>query len=156
MIFPDFGLARATHCPVDILPSNRDGVTPDQPVRPRGSLARPERRRYTPPTQFATPPAATGTAAAPWGDGAVTPKRIGQDGEAVERSGEIAAFETMRSTANPSAAKPEEKTDDEKVSIFWRVFGGTILSIVALAAVTLYNNLSSGISDLRAELTRER
>ena len=37
------------------------------------------------------------------------------------------------------------------MSLFWRVFGGTILSIVALAAVTLYNNLSNGISDLRAE-----
>jgi DNA repair exonuclease SbcCD ATPase subunit len=42
------------------------------------------------------------------------------------------------------------------MSLFWRVFGGTILSIVALSAVTLYNNLSGGISDLRSELARER
>ena len=42
------------------------------------------------------------------------------------------------------------------MSIFWRVFGGTILSIVALVSITLYNNLQSGITELRAELARER
>ena len=81
-------------------------------------------------------------------------KRFEQESEEVnERSGEVAALETMRSA---SSAKPVETKDEEKMSLFWRVFGGTILSIVALAAITLYNNLSSGISDLRAELARER
>jgi hypothetical protein len=43
---------------------------------------------------------------------------------------------------------------DDRVSIFWRVFGGTILSIFALVAVTLYNNLQSNVTELRAELSR--
>ncbi len=43
---------------------------------------------------------------------------------------------------------------DDRVSVFWRVFGGTILSIFALVAVTLYNNLQSNVTELRAELSR--
>jgi DNA repair exonuclease SbcCD ATPase subunit len=83
-------------------------------------------------------------------------KRDGQDEEAVELTQSLATAETLRSAANAPAAPGEKKKDEEHVSVFWRVFGGTILSIVALAAVTLYNNLSSGISDLRAELSKER
>lgn len=45
-----------------------------------------------------------------------------------------------------------DKKEDEKIGLFWRVFGGTLLSIVALVAITLYNNLNSGISELRAEI----
>lgn len=45
-----------------------------------------------------------------------------------------------------------EKKEEEKIGLFWRVFGGTLLSIVALVAITLYNNLHSGISELRAEI----
>lgn len=72
------------------------------------------------------------------------------------RNGTLAAAETLRSAAESGGKAAEAKGDDHHVSVFWRVFGGTILSIVALAAITLYNNLSSGISDLRAELNRER
>lgn len=43
---------------------------------------------------------------------------------------------------------------DEKVSLFWRVFGGTILSIAALIGITLYNNQASSITELRAEVSR--
>ena len=52
--------------------------------------------------------------------------------------------------------KSTEGRNEEKISIFWRVFGGTILSIVALAVITLYNSISSNISDLRNEVNRER
>ncbi len=45
-----------------------------------------------------------------------------------------------------------DKKEEEKIGLFWRVFGGTLLSIVALVAITLYNNLNSGISELRAEI----
>jgi len=76
--------------------------------------------------------------------------------ELQQRGEGVAAAETLRS-GGESAARPAEKKDEEQhVSVFWRVFGGTILSIVALAAITLYNNLSSGIADLRNELSRER
>jgi len=43
---------------------------------------------------------------------------------------------------------------DERVSLFWRVFGGTFLSIAALVAITLYNNQASSITELRAEVSR--
>jgi DNA repair exonuclease SbcCD ATPase subunit len=64
--------------------------------------------------------------------------------------------EVMRSAAANAPAFTGEKKDEEKMSIFWRVFGGTILSIVALVSVTLFNNISSSIADLRTELGRER
>ena len=44
--------------------------------------------------------------------------------------------------------------DDQKMSLFWRVFGGTILSIAALVAITLFNNITTGIADLRAEVVK--
>jgi myosin heavy subunit len=68
--------------------------------------------------------------------------------------GMLAAAETARS-ASESSAKAEGK-DDEKISIFWRVFGGTILSIAALVVITVYNSISSSIAELRNELNRER
>jgi DNA repair exonuclease SbcCD ATPase subunit len=85
-------------------------------------------------------------------------KRTEQENEeAAGQNGMLAAAETLRSAAGSSADKPgERKSGEEHLSLFWRVFGGTILSIVALAAVTLYNSLSSGITDLRNELNRER
>lgn len=52
-----------------------------------------------------------------------------------------------------SHAKPK---DEEQMSLFWRVFGGTILSMITLGTITLYNNVSSNIAELRAELNRER
>jgi DNA repair exonuclease SbcCD ATPase subunit len=89
------------------------------------------------------------------GDGAVLGKRIGQDNdETQELNASLAAGETLRSAANPAQAGA--KHDEEKLSVFWRVFGGTILSIVALVAITLYNNISGNISELRNELNRER
>ena len=45
-------------------------------------------------------------------------------------------------------------TSDEKMSLFWRVFGGTLLSIAALVAVTLFNNFSTSLSELRTEVVK--
>jgi DNA repair exonuclease SbcCD ATPase subunit len=86
----------------------------------------------------------------------VISKRVDQENEDLPTTGagNFAAFETARLGATPPAAKPEK--EEEKVSIFWRVFGGTILSIVALVVITLYNNLTGSVADLRAELSRER
>jgi chromosome segregation ATPase len=38
--------------------------------------------------------------------------------------------------------------------MFWRVFGGTIFSIVALVIITAYTQMTGTISDLRKELTQ--
>lgn len=85
-------------------------------------------------------------------------KRTGGEDESLDQSQEVAALETARSAAE-SAGKAEaepKKKDEEHISVFWRVFGGTILSIVALVTITLFNNMSSSISELRAEVSRER
>ncbi len=85
-------------------------------------------------------------------------KRNGQGGdESLERSGEMAALETARSATDSSTdRRAEPKKEEEHISLFWRVFGGTILSIVALVSITLYNNLTSSVNELRAEVSRER
>jgi DNA repair exonuclease SbcCD ATPase subunit len=85
-------------------------------------------------------------------------KREDRDQGTTGRNGEMAELETARSAAESSSGqKPiEPKKDEEHMSLFWRVFGGTILSIMALVAMTLYNNLTSSISDAHADLNRER
>lgn len=67
----------------------------------------------------------------------------------------IAGLETARIASLPGATR-DAKRDEEKMSLFWRVFGGTILSIVALVFITLYNNLANTMGELRNELSRER
>ena len=79
-------------------------------------------------------------------------KRTDTD-EQSDRGGSAALMvETFRSSHESSATKT--KGDEDRMSVFWRVFGGTILSIVALAAITLYTTITSNISELRAEVSR--
>jgi archaellum component FlaC len=89
------------------------------------------------------------------GKDAVLNKRF-EEREEYEAGGSELAAETARSAAESSAADRPRGTDDEKVSLFWRVFGGTILSMIALGTITLYNSISSNIAELRNELNRER
>ena len=49
---------------------------------------------------------------------------------------------------------PAATSEEQKMSLFWRVFGGTLLSITALVAVTLFNNFSTSLSELRSELVK--
>jgi chromosome segregation ATPase len=74
--------------------------------------------------------------------------------------GRLVVSETLRSSAESSTSANKkvdsEDKDGEHMSLFWRVFGGTILSISSLVVITLYNNLSTGISDLRTDLNKER
>jgi hypothetical protein len=61
--------------------------------------------------------------------------------------GTAAAAETLRSTSAPPAEGAPK--GEEKMSLLWRVFGGTLLSILALAAVTVYTQFNNGLNDLR-------
>ncbi len=91
-------------------------------------------------------------------------KRLDQTDEIETNSGReggaghaVAMSEATRSAAESSSpAKTEEHKTDEQVSLFWRVFGGTLLSMVALGAITLYNSITTSIAELRNELNRER
>jgi hypothetical protein len=61
----------------------------------------------------------------------------------------VLAAETLRSAAS-SAAAPAR--GEERGSVFWRVCGGTVLSIVALVAVTLYQQLTAAVNELRSSV----
>ncbi len=85
------------------------------------------------------------------------PRRQTQPDESIDDSGELAAMETARIGGSAGSDKShEKKPEEEHISLFWRVFGGTILSIVALVTITLFNNMSNSITELRADISRER
>lgn len=67
----------------------------------------------------------------------------------------ILAAETLRSGHEVKLRKPDEKPE-EKLSLFWRVFGGTLLSICALVVITAYQQLTGGIHDVRNDVARLR
>jgi chromosome segregation ATPase len=51
------------------------------------------------------------------------------------------------------SGKPENGDKDEsKLPMFWRVFGGTVLSIAAMVLITAYQSLSGGMADTRHEM----
>jgi chromosome segregation ATPase len=67
-----------------------------------------------------------------------------------EQNGTLVAAETLRSsTASSDAPTPRPEGG---ISIWWRVFGGTVLSILALAVVTVYQQFSSSLADVRASI----
>lgn len=67
----------------------------------------------------------------------------------------ILAAETLRAGDTSSKTDKPEK-GEEKISIFWRVFGGTILSISALVALNAYQSLANNIHDVRSDVGRLR
>jgi hypothetical protein len=67
----------------------------------------------------------------------------------------ILAAEALRgAAAGPRPADPAPAKGEERLSLFWRVFGGTLLSIAALVVVTLYQQFASSINDLRHDIAR--
>jgi uncharacterized coiled-coil DUF342 family protein len=86
----------------------------------------------------------------------VTPRRSDRfDGrtDSSEQIFPILAAETLRTPKSHAGQKEAEKSGDEKVSLFWRIFGGTILSIVALLVLTAYQSITGSIHDLRTDLS---
>ena len=93
-------------------------------------------------------------------------KRSGQDGDNFEGGAQppyqangsstvaqdIFLTRPILGSSFPATELKQEKPGEEKISLFWRVFGGTILSIAALAVVTMYNSVATNISELRANL----
>ena len=58
--------------------------------------------------------------------------------------------ETLRNSAAAGAAGKGE----ERISLFWRIFGGTLLSIAALVGVTVYQQFSNSLLELRNDMIR--
>jgi hypothetical protein len=68
----------------------------------------------------------------------------------------ILAAEALRAGDTPDTGRPEQKTTEEKMSLFWRVFGGTILSITALTILSAYQSLAGNIHEVRNDVSRLR
>jgi chromosome segregation ATPase len=68
----------------------------------------------------------------------------------------ILAAETLRAGDTAERGRKEEKSSEEKISLFWRVFGGTILSICALVVINAYQSQANNIHDLRNDVGRLR
>jgi hypothetical protein len=64
----------------------------------------------------------------------------------------ILAPEAMRGCVTPQPA-PSVKGED-RMSLFWRIFGGTLLSLAGLGGLTLYQQLNSSITEVRNEVNR--
>ena len=65
---------------------------------------------------------------------------------------EACIAETRQASEEP---KPKDKEEDKGIPVFWRIFGGTMLSIAALVCITVYQQFNNGINDLRKELSGE-
>ena len=60
-------------------------------------------------------------------------------------------MEMLRQSAE--SGKPQDSGKEEtKIPLFWRVFGGTVLSISALIVMTAYQSLSGNIADVGRQL----
>ena len=51
-------------------------------------------------------------------------------------------------------ASPRRRNDEERISIFWRLFGGAMISVAALVGVTIYNSMQMSVAELRVEVTK--
>jgi hypothetical protein len=65
----------------------------------------------------------------------------------------VLSAETLRN-ASPPYLPAEPPKGEERVSVFWRIFGGTLLSIAALVVITVYQQFTNGLRDLRSEVNR--
>jgi hypothetical protein len=61
-----------------------------------------------------------------------------------------ALSETLRNGTAAGGATPTK--GEERISLFWRVFGGTLLSIGALVVVTVYQQFSNSLFELRNDM----
>lgn len=67
----------------------------------------------------------------------------------------ILAAESLRG-GDPVVKSSRDERPEERVSLFWRLFGGTMLSICALVMINAYQSLANNIHEVRGDLGRLR
>ena len=77
-----------------------------------------------------------------------------KDSRAVEADLDPNDSGPVMATLTARASDPPPAKGEEGMHIFWRVFGGALVSLSALVGVTLYNGVQSGIAELRGEIAR--
>ncbi|HEV3237700.1 MAG TPA: hypothetical protein VGZ25_11970 [Gemmataceae bacterium] len=50
--------------------------------------------------------------------------------------------------------RPSSSKSEDKLSLFWRVFGGTLISIAGLVGVTVYQQFNNNMNEIRNEITQ--
>src|SRR5262245_30333204 len=60
--------------------------------------------------------------------------------------------EAMRQCAEAGKATAGQDREEKGMPMFWRVFGGTLLSISALVVMTAYQGMTAGLAELRSEM----
>ena len=76
------------------------------------------------------------------------PARSSNDDQGLSAS---VAVETLRNAAEPAKAE-EKKKEEESIPLFWRVFGGTVFSIISLVTLTAYNGFSASLAEARSSV----
>ena len=89
----------------------------------------------------------------------VTENREFEDDQDIQRDqsrATVLADEAMRSAATPSATalSGASASTGEKIPLFWQIFGGTIVSVVALMIITVFSQLNSNATDLRRDVNQ--
>jgi methyl-accepting chemotaxis protein len=85
----------------------------------------------------------------------MVPARNRQDDESFgvnEAQATILRAETLRHAADNRHAKSFK--GEEKISLFWRLFGGTLLSIAALVCITIYQQFNGALGEMRSNINR--
>jgi hypothetical protein len=80
----------------------------------------------------------------------VAAQRKPNESQPPQRPTAAEAVEVLRLAQFPP---PAPDRGEEKASLFWRIFGGTVLSIVALVIMAAYQQITSTLSELRAAQT---
>jgi hypothetical protein len=63
----------------------------------------------------------------------------------------LLTMEALRTASSPPSSS---KGGSSRIPLYWRVFGGTILSLVGMVMFTVFQQLYSTLSDFRSELNR--
>jgi hypothetical protein len=64
----------------------------------------------------------------------------------------VLTAETLRSSGGFAARVEQSPKSEDRLPMFWRVFGGTMLSIAALVGLTVYQQFTGSLYDLRKEI----
>ena len=73
-----------------------------------------------------------------------------------DRSQLAQAATVLMTEAQQGAGRGEKEApkSEDRYPLFWRIFGGTILSVVTLLAINVYQSFNASINDLRGSIGR--